>query len=379
MEFDSIEKMEGEDIKYDNTSLEYYYYYYDDTTASNWIDYSHLKGAYNVKRVLQPVLVVVGMLGNLLTVKVLRGKLFCHQSVKLYISAYAIMCMLILFIDLGCEWLFNIIERPSIKCLTDWGCRLWQFVFNVVIYSVQWLIVAVAVDRYTAIWHPTSSKRMCTYLFSKFAVVVIAIGLVVVSIHALWTYELVDYSNIGIMKMDCIVGGQDLHSRIWIWVSTSMYKYIPLLLLLVFNTLILVGLFIKRDTLFCPEVRTQKLHKLTNAGVALTTVFFLNTAPVTILEIVGYQLFEKFHSDRGLHIHYSFIYEVCTQLAYIHLATSFLLCMIFSKLFRKQFYITVQGVLKCSSQKGYKSRIIQSFRRKKSQRDDSDSAGETAV
>lgn len=309
---------------------------YFDFNVTEWSDYSELVDLKHLKQVMQPVMVAVGTAGNILTYAVLRRSSFRQQSVCFYLRVYVIMCTFILALDLGCEWLFNILELVAIKNMSEWSCRIWQFVYNVVLYSVNWLIVAVSIDRYIVTWHPSKSKRICTVFIGKVAVLAICIGLVVVSVHALWTYELVAFEELGITKTDCSVGESDLHTRIWAWLSTSMYKFIPLAVLFIFNIMILLGLCIKREHACRPFMRAHNLHSMTSSCVAMTLTFFVTVAPVTVIEPIGYQLAEVFASDLDLYKHYSFIHAICAQITNINLVIPFFYCFIISSSFRKK-------------------------------------------
>ena len=227
-------------------------------------------------RYVTPSLVVLGNLSNVCALLVLRRKVLRQQSVSVYLTAYAIANILLMDVVLGPAWFCYVLEKPYIGTVTDWGCRLWTFISNVVLYCGIWFIVGLISDRFIHLCYSQKAASYCTVFSAKTITLVILIALVVVSIHAMWTFEL--------QPQGCFVsiGQDDWHVKTWPLWSATFYSYLPLTILFFLNIALVVSVWVKR-------------HKRTTTGntddfiiptLILTSTFFLLTTPATAANLV---------------------------------------------------------------------------------------------
>ena len=126
-----------------------------------------------------------------------------EKSVFFFLQIYAVTNTLVLYVGCGVDWFSHITETTYIANFSDWLCRVWQFIYNVIIYAAGWIVVSMSIDRFIIVWHPRQAPYMCTVFMAKLVTIIILIGLVVVSIHAMWTYELTSHGcNIDPMQQD---------------------------------------------------------------------------------------------------------------------------------------------------------------------------------
>ncbi|KAL8593072.1 hypothetical protein ACOMHN_017998 [Nucella lapillus] len=230
-------------------------------------------------RYMTPVLVVFGNFSNLLAFVLLRRRNLRKHSACIYMSAYALANVLVLNLILGIVWMCFILQVPYIGAITDWGCRLWTFVSNVIIYCGIWFVVALSADRFIYLCYSHKAKTYCTVFAAKSISIVVLIMLVVVSIHAMWTFEL--------HAQGCFVSSDqdDLHSKIWPLWSATVYSYLPLTLLLLLNIMLSISLCLKRHT----QRRSQTGSTgddFTVTTLVISFAFFLLTVPATVINIV---------------------------------------------------------------------------------------------
>ncbi|KAL8589988.1 hypothetical protein ACOMHN_007013 [Nucella lapillus] len=239
----------------------------------------HIAMRDDLSRFVTPVLIVFGNLSNLLTFVVLRRKTLGQHSVCFYLAMYALANILVLNLILGIAWLCVVLEKPYIGAMADWGCRLWTFVSNVIIYCGIWFVVVLSIDRVIYLCYTHKATTYCTLFAAKVITLIIMIMLIVVSIHAMWTFEL--------QVQGCFVSSHsdDLHIKIWPLWSATIYSYLPLTLLLFLIIVLSVSLCLKQHR----QRRTESVSNSDDFTVTTLVVslsFFLLTVPATVINVV---------------------------------------------------------------------------------------------
>ena len=275
---------------------------------------------------LSPILIILGSIGNILTVLVMRRTPFCHFSISFYISAYAITSLITLYLFLGSEWIAFMAKVKTIDNQTDWLCRLWQFISRAITYSSIWFVVAMTIDRYIIIWQSKHVPSMCTLFMAKFVAVIIMVGLVVVSIHAMWLHEL--------MGQCYFFHTEDLHAVIWPWMSASFYSFIPLTLIFIFDVSILTGLLLKRPTK--SRHQEQLPMVLTYTTLSLSMVYFVFVITPTIINVVDRTYPPTWLKDRQFMIQLAKARIIGHYMAWVNTITIFFVCILFSRTFRHE-------------------------------------------
>lgn len=286
---------------------------------------------------LPPILIILGSIGNILTVLVMRRRVFRKTSIGFYISGYSITSLLTLYLFLGLEWIAHVTHKKTIDNQSDWLCRLWQFIMRVIAYSGIWFIVSMTIDRYIIIWHPWKASSMCSLFMAKFVAVIIFVGLVVISIHAMWTYMLMN----GCYPFH---HENDLHTLIWQWMSASFYSYIPLTLIFIFDVLIFTGICMKRPSKHTHS-NDQVSMILTNTTLALSILYFLIVLPPTVINIVDITFPPSWMQDHNLMLQLSRARLATHYMSYVNTVILFCVCFLFSRTFRSEFFDMFPWVL----------------------------------
>lgn len=277
---------------------------------------------------VKPVLVITGALGNCLILLTVRQKNMAHWSVCLYLAAYAVGNFLILVPMMGAEWLCNITGTKYVNTLTNWTCKLWQFIMGVTIYSGIWFMFAMLVDQFILIWMPHKAQAMCTVFMAKFAIVIIMIGLTVISVHAIWTYELFDNG--------CFIlhTPNDLLTTIWPWVTLCLHCVLPLLLIFVFICLVMYGVFTK-STWKKSSSNYQVPTDITIMIIVLSIVYVILVTPATVINVLTQNLPLSWLHDEEFYTNLITIVAVVGDLlTYLNPALAFFVCVTFSSTFR---------------------------------------------
>lgn len=294
------------------------------------IDSGDITFAHITKTYVVPVLVLIGTIGNILIYFTVTQRNMGKWSICFYLAAYAVENVIILVPMVGFEWLCQITGWPYITRLSNWTCKLWQFIMGVTIYSGIWFVFAMLVDQYIAIWLPYKAQSMCTIFMAKFAVIIIIIGLTVVSIHAIWTYEL--FLN------GCYIAHtpNDILTLVWPWVSLSFYCIVPLILIFIFIILVIYGIFTK-TTWKKTSSNYQVPSDVTFMTVVLAIFYVLFVTPATTITVIRINMPRAWLHNQEIYFNLiNIVVVVGDLLTYFNPTFAFFICVAFSPTFRTE-------------------------------------------
>ncbi len=254
---------------------------------------------------------------------------------------YSLTNILVLYIGCGMDWFSHVTETTYIANFSDWLCRVWQFMYKVIIYAAGWIVVSMVIDRFIILWHPRQAPYMCTVFMAKLVMIIIVIGLVVVSVHAMWTYEL-NAQGCSVDPMQ-----QDFQTLAWPWISAALCSYIPLVLIFLFSIVITIGLVCPRaDAVSVTNMNQSTQDQLTKLTLVVGFVFLTLNLPTIIVNIieysnraVGYALWAKFLLAR----------VIGQTISCLNCAASFFLYFAFVPQMRKDFMELVKRMKKSNT------------------------------
>ena len=113
---------------------------------------------------------IVGTLGNILTLVVLHRPAFRNKSFAVYLRALAIADTGVIWIGLRTIQIFQI-GRTTMKM--EWEHRVQTCLFSIVSIFSSWTIVLVTLERVIIVLKPEKAKVLCTKRRAILAVVLI--------------------------------------------------------------------------------------------------------------------------------------------------------------------------------------------------------------
>lgn len=144
--------------------------------------------------------------------------------------------------------------------------------------------MSMVIDRFIIVWHPRQAPYMCTVFMAKLVTIIIVIGLVVVSVHAMWTYELTSQGHCSIDLMQ-----QDFQTIAWPWISAILCSYIPIVLIFIFLIMLLVGLVYPRSEAVSVTNMNQPVQdQLTKLAIVVSLIYLLLNLPIIIVNFMEY-------------------------------------------------------------------------------------------
>lgn len=211
--------------------------------------------AYNIETYYLWVILVLGFPANCFSILTII-KMSPPRSLTVYIALLAIVdnlaivnkLLIFVLMDYGVE-------------IGSFGCKFLGFCGNFLITLANWLLVALSVERFAAVWFPLKVGQNWTFRKSLLVVGGITVPLLLLFLHLFWTtdYIAMDYpgtSFCGIRERYI-----DFMIDVWYWMNVVMYAILPCTLLLTFNVLIVAGI-----------LKSGRLHQYLNRDDSVTNV-----------------------------------------------------------------------------------------------------------
>jgi hypothetical protein len=225
--------MEFNAFNYENNSDNYSYngQNISDSDQSSWINAAQI-----TRNVLIPVISIVGLVGNTLSLLVFMSKRMRKSPCSVFQASLAVVDntflvgLLVTWIDGECQAFLTI----------DFACQLLIFITYVTSFLSVWFIVGFTCERFFAIYFPLRRQLMCNARRQKIIVAVLTcIGSALYQ-FSFWTLEMQQWDD----SLKCLFKPE--HYRflnIVVWIDTFVTMVIPFIVITILNTLIVRAVF----------------------------------------------------------------------------------------------------------------------------------------
>ncbi|XP_053395950.1 neuromedin-U receptor 2-like [Mercenaria mercenaria] len=309
--------------------------------------YSEYRNALRIWKSVPPMLLVLGTLGNLLTIVVLMRSKSRMSSTALYLSSLAVSDLLVLWTGLLRQWI-NYMFDVDVRHFSVAGCKIHVFLVYFATQCSSWLLVAVTSERFIGVLLPHKVKQGCTTRIAIVTISIIVGSLMLLNVH--WFYgmgaSVTVYNNITYQfKCSSIYDHYyDFLGFEWPWIDLCIFSLGPFTILLIGNISIIVRVLVskhKTRTRIAPlnaglgVNRSGKTSQLTVMLVLLNVVFFTCTIPISIY-LIGEQewlrTLETYHELAILRLRWA----VVNLFMYLNNAINFILYFLSGSRFRQE-------------------------------------------
>ena len=255
--------------------------------------------------VMSPILLVIGTVGNILSICVLLRKHMRKYSVSVYLVGVACADLGVLYIGLLREWLMHLIEI-DLRKTNSFTCRLQMWLQFLAYTSTAWILAAFSIDRYLAIAWPLFAKRRCTTKLKRAVVFSIPVFIMIWGSHYFLMEKQTTYkwsnvtnaSEVYIVRCEPIDGPYfNFYYKIWGPMTLALISLLPGILILISNVSILKVMWSRHRSIAPASTNTTianggKGKKSINKMLIATAVFYLFfTAPVCLYLLLESYLF----------------------------------------------------------------------------------------
>ena len=245
--------------------------------------------ARDMERIYPPVLVALGIPGNVLSLVILI-RLRRRQG-SLYLAFLAGVDLFVICVALLLKWIGNL-TQTDIRNDSEFACKLHIFA---VYYSLQissWTLVLITSERTCSVMYPHRVRTLCTKVRTLIALATMLVCIFCLNCHFFFGYHLEYRPHLN--QTVCICKDEFAHFefKVWPWIDFLFVFMIPCIFLISGNILILHKLKINQkfsaDSIRqkdANKARTNTVSFLTKMTISLNTVFIICVSPVSIISI----------------------------------------------------------------------------------------------
>jgi len=313
-----------------------------------------------------PIFFILGLIGNTLSAVILTRPPMRSISTYRYLTVLSFTDSLVLSVGLLRMWLGQLLTGGDMLDRWTWLCKLVNVVgYTVSNYSV-WLIVAVTVERFIAVCYPLMAPSVCSRRRSTRIILAVLAVQLAIHVHFAWTTGVratnAAMTPVNNTDLQCMAsaGFETLIDDVWPWVDAAIYSFIPFVLIMALNSMIMRQVIAsKRDRGQLCQQTTRSLMLRTSRGtmevskttestrltVMLLTVsfaFLITTFPMNTTLIVSAYILRMASLPNGLIRDYPLaarvilLRTVCELLMYVNHSINFFLYCATGQKFRRQ-------------------------------------------
>jgi len=190
---------------------------------------------------VMPVALLVGIVGNVLSIVVLQSKAFRRTTTGVYLPITAVADTI--HVVVGCQEILEVAGIFSAREYNVWACRAYKVIYYTSGDAAIWLLVAFTFDRFVAVCFPLRKRRVCRWKRAVIASATIIFLSLAKNFHEFWTRG-PEYTESGEFVRIC---GRQKRYKFFLdyvrpWIAIILITVVPFILILFFNCMIVHSL-----------------------------------------------------------------------------------------------------------------------------------------
>ena len=258
------------------------------------------KWGFWTKFLLTPIIVLVGITGNVLSFIVMKTKTLRHKSYSHYLCALAVFDTLTLIIrqvESVDEYLVSHLKSPGVFQTFDNGsCKFYNFTAHVITLLSSWLVVLMAVERLLAVCFPFTKVYFRKETGAALAIVILFLTVClsqsfrfVMIEHAVYDDKRDIQSCLATPEHREIYTSLDVYFFLW-----TLVFILPVASIIICNSFVLYHIFRVRKDLHkddsCHTYRNDKArgrrHRSTCMLLIVTSTYIVTLLPLFTLSLI---------------------------------------------------------------------------------------------
>ncbi|XP_061164285.1 adenosine receptor A3-like [Saccostrea echinata] len=241
--------------------------------------------------IFSPILFIVGVTGNVLTIGVLRQMKFHKKPPFFFLFVLALSDITVLCVGLSRYWIRETFSS-DIRALTNFGCKFNLFFIYWSMQLSSWILVCVVLERCIKTNFPYRYPRIVTIPRCIALVFLLMVVLAGVDMHYFWTNGLIPDGS----EWECnslTDAYFNFEEFVFTYVDFTVLSVLPFLLMIAMNATIIRVIRQSRKFRKC-TVRSKSTNKklkkfdlkLTRMLVYTSVYFLVATLPISVYFIV---------------------------------------------------------------------------------------------
>ena len=233
---------------------------------------------------LNPIIVIIGLINNMLTLVVMRRPGLKSSSASVYFSVLAISDSLVLLLDWMNNWIKRIFSIYIIG-MSNGLCIAHRTLFSTSFTYSAWLVVCIVVERVVVVTFPFHAKRLCKPSIALATCFTVLILVLATKCYNIFMWE-VDANG------SCHFAPQHEYFAQYIsqWLSSAFYSYIPFLILVILNCILIrnIARADKKRQEMSNNLQKGMTEKFIKTAVAICVSYLLFTTPLSIFYTLSF-------------------------------------------------------------------------------------------
>lgn len=282
-----------------------------------------------------PVIFVVGICGNALTLAVMTQKRLRGTTTAVYMPVIAAFDMAALLSGILPEWL-EACQIVVFNKLHPWTCKLEKFTFYTTSDLAIWALVLFTLDRLIAVCFPLKKNIACVPRRALIACAVLGGLCVVKNVHVFWTRGYDSSNSTGVVKKNNCGRPHPytyFENHIRPWIAFALINALPFAVLVTSNSLIIWTLAVVRRARLDAKSggkSNRNFNQTTMMCLSASFAFLVCVTP-SMITLIGRPYWT---------VKPNFAYDVAkavnNQLAYLNHAINFFLYCLTGQKFRNE-------------------------------------------
>ena len=309
-----------------------------DFKASQWI-----------WKVVPPVLIVLGSIGNILSIVVLTRKSI-RNSITPLLTFLAFSDILVLYTGLLRQWIQNTFDY-DIRHFSEIACKIHLWLVYTCLDLSAWIIMALTLDRVIATWWPFRARQLCTRTCAIKVVATVVLFLLIVNSHFLYgvankTHTDGNGTVVKVKKCFPVHAGYiEFLQKVWTIMDLLIVCLIPFSVILVGNICIVAKLVRRQRRLSTiNETSIRRRSSARNSGsissltamlLVLSTLFLITTLPTNVFIYLA-ENYWRHERDPETLSNQKLWWAIANMLMYTNNSVNFLLYCLSGSRFRKE-------------------------------------------
>ena len=320
------------------------------------LDFIECHVAETLWKIFAPLLIVVGVIGNAVSIAVMSRQRMRHTTTSVYLRLLAVFDSVILLVVLPRK-LLHFHSSVEIKNLSVFACKLVPFLTTSSLNLSWCLLSAITIDRLILIRYPVWAKKHCTRKSALIVFAILVSIIVAVNCHSIlfqnlrWK-EVISADNTTVRVNERCVPIPNWYlmfrNKVWPLIILAVFSMVPVILQIVCNVLLareLVTRSRKRQARSLQESNNQHerdLRSVTRMLIVISVFFVISTVPQCIQLTLQPYIFKP-RIDHNIAKNLLMV-AVIQLLMYSNNAFNFLLYTLSGKVFRKELWSMCEEV-----------------------------------